>query len=242
MNMEGNFRYATPAAMEEFKKWAWWYSLGERIKGNYNSNIFEGIPSYLPEGWRARLAALRPGGPVSSRFFSQNPTVAVVGGSVFVHGGLLPTHVEYGLERMNEEVRDWVNGLNGSRSPSFVRGRDAVVWLRKYSEAMSCDCQGLEKALKSIPGAERMIVGHTIQAKGINGACGNKVLRVDVGMSKGCIDGMPEALEIKEDKELRILTTNPLYQSKGGDTFKEKPGLGLLLPEKDKKHDIEVKI
>jgi hypothetical protein len=32
-------------------------------------------------------------------------------------------------------------------------------------------------------------VGHTIQDKGINGACGGRVLRVDVGLSAGCGNG-----------------------------------------------------
>jgi len=77
-----------------------------------------------------------------------------------------------------------------------------------------------------------MIVGHTIQTKGINGACGNQVIRVDVGMSKGCINGIPEVLEIKGDNELRVLTPDPAYQAKQAEKVKEeKPGLGLLLSE-----------
>lgn len=32
-------------------------------------------------------------------------------------------------------------------------------------------------------------VGHTIQDRGINGACGGQVLRVDVGLSAGCGNG-----------------------------------------------------
>ena len=33
-------------------------------------------------------------------------TAVVVGESVFMHGGLLAEHVDYGLERMNREVRE----------------------------------------------------------------------------------------------------------------------------------------
>lgn len=36
------------------------------------------------------------------------------------------------------------------------------------------------------------VVGHTIQEQGINSACGEKVFRIDVGLSKGCGDGEPE--------------------------------------------------
>ena len=36
------------------------------------------------------------------------------------------------------------------------------------------------------------VVGHTIQEQGINSACGEKVFRIDVGLSKGCGNGEPE--------------------------------------------------
>ena len=45
---------------------------------------------------------------------------------------------------------------------------------------------------QSIPGAQRMVVGHTIQGQGINSACEGRVFRVDVGMSRGCGDGEPQ--------------------------------------------------
>ena len=44
-----------------------------------------------------------------------------------------------------------------------------------------------------LPGAARMVVGHTIQSGGINSACEGRVLRVDVGLSKGCGDGITNA-------------------------------------------------
>jgi hypothetical protein len=44
-----------------------------------------------------------------------------------------------------------------------------------------------------------MVVGHTIQQRGINSACDDMVFRVDVGLSKGCGDGNPEVLIIYED-------------------------------------------
>jgi hypothetical protein len=51
------------------------------------------------------------------------------------------------------------------------KGRNAVVWLRKFSDevAKNCDCSALEHVLATIPGAKRMIMGHTIQEVGING-------------------------------------------------------------------------
>ena len=60
-------------------------------------------------------------------------------------------------------------------------------------EAARCDCTALQQALHLVGrGAQRMIVGHTIQAAGINEACGQRVFRIDVGLSHGCGNGAPQ--------------------------------------------------
>lgn len=251
MNVEGDFRYVTKGALEEFRVWAEWYRVGQAMKGlceglEKPKDPFDGIPFSFPsikdndgaliDGIRARIAALRPNGPISVRFLSQNATVLVIGESIFVHGGLLPQHVDYGLEKINGEVRDWMNGLGEKRAPRHCNSKDAVVWLRKFSKEMEkdCDCSALEHVLATIPGAKRMIMGHTIQSFGINGVCENRAIRIDVGMSKGCSNGLPEVLEITGNSKLRILTSNPLYENKNKAALHNdgKVGLELLLPER----------
>ena len=62
---------------------------------------YPGVPLTVPEEARARFLALRPGGPLTRRFFLPQNTVMVVGGSVFVHGGVLPHHLDVGLDDIN---------------------------------------------------------------------------------------------------------------------------------------------
>ncbi|XP_058182615.1 shewanella-like protein phosphatase 2 [Rhododendron vialii] len=248
MNIDGDFRYVTQAGLDEFKVWADWYCIGNSMKSLCNGlekpkDPFRGLPSVFPnvkseitDGIRARIAALRPEGPISSRFLANNLTVAVVGESVFVHGGLLPNHVTYGLDRINEEVRNWISGMKQGVVPSgLIRGSNSVVWLRRFSNelAKNCDCSMLEHVLRTIPGAKRMIMGHTIQESGINGVCKNRAIRIDVGMSKGCVDGLPEVLEIIGNSDLRVLTSNPLYLNRYQSSVEsnQKEGIGLLIPE-----------
>lgn len=242
MNIEGDFRYATPAGSLEFQNWAHWVMLGNSIKeqcdGVKRPSLFEDIPWDIPFHLRARFAALRAGGPISSRFLAHHPTVLVVGGTVFAHGGLLPSHTKYGLETINEEVQAWILGKNGRLGPSYLHGKDAIVWVRRYSEIKEqhCDCELLEKALQAIPGARRMIVGHTIQHPfGINGACMNRVIRVDVGMSAGCENAPPEVLEIKSDKHMKVLgrTTERDLKATGREPFlkNQVQGLASLLAD-----------
>ncbi|KAI9078013.1 hypothetical protein K1719_039938 [Acacia pycnantha] len=69
---------------------------------------------------------------------------------------------------------------------------------------------------------------------GINDVCDNRAIRIDVGMSKSCINGLPEHLEIEGKRlGLRILTSNPLNQNNRSSRLdmEKEEGLGLLLPE-----------
>ncbi|CAL9004382.1 unnamed protein product [Prunus brigantina] len=257
MNVEGDFRFATHKGLDEFRGWADWYCIGNRMKSlckglEEPKDPFDGVPlgfknvkEEFVDGFRARIAALRPNGPISSRFLSKNLTVLVVGDSVFVHGGLLAAHVSYGLEKINAEVRDWVQGLKDRFAPDYCRGSNAVVWLRNFSHefAEKCDCSALEHVLTTIPGAKRMIMGHTIQQFGINGVCEERAIRIDVGMSKGCINGLPEVLEINGNSGMRILTSNPLYEKKKYRSSVEserRPGPGFL-PQEHGPKQVEVK-
>ncbi len=126
-----------------------------------------------------------------------------------MHGGILPEHVSYGLERINRETQQWLLGgaaAGETEAPAFLRGASSVVWARDYSlpEERRCDCDTLQQVLASIPGAERMVMGHTIQDS-ISGACGGRALRIDVGLSRGCGDGDVEVLEILDDVTVRRL-------------------------------------
>ncbi|KAK4482633.1 hypothetical protein RD792_009797 [Penstemon davidsonii] len=249
MNVDGDFRFATLEGLREFENWGFWISVGNVMKRmcsgggvviDYDVGVPYEFPSVKPElinGVRARIAALRPNGLISGRFLARNETVVVVGDSVFAHGGLLRKHVVYGLERVNEEVRDWICGLRKKVGNELVRGRNSIVWLRSFSRelAKDCDCSALEHVLETIPGVKRMIMGHTIQDRGINAVCGDRAMRIDVGMSVGCGDGFPEVLEIMENSEVRVLTSNPKYMreyegSVHGNVDK-RAGLGLLIPE-----------
>lgn len=140
---------------------------------------------------------------MTTRFLADHPIALQIGSTVFVHGGVLPQHADLGLERINQETRAWMRGET-HRMPSFLSGRQAIVWAREYSaeDRQRCECDVLEQALAKLPGAERMVVGHTIQDAGINSACNERVFRIDVGLSKGCGDGDPQVLEILNDTEV----------------------------------------
>lgn len=206
----------TAGANTEMVRWLKWHQAAEQLRQGcgctdpYSRAIHasQDVPShYRKYHHDSRGTVLKPGAHIPARFFASHPTVLQVGSSVFVHGGILPEHVRYGLERINTETQQWLlKQEEGIQAPSFLRGASAVVWARDYSlEEKRCDCTALQEVLQAIPGAARMVVGHTIQEGGISTACNNMVYRIDVGMSKGCGDGEVEVLEIIDDKQIRRL-------------------------------------
>lgn len=215
INIAGRFRYSTPKALMQFARWNIVQSVGESLKRRCNcppglseAGNTDGFPSrYTPvSGSMARWAALRTGGPFTKRFMARHQTILQIGSTVFVHGGILPQHLEEGPDAINRGTQKWMLG-ELQTPPSYLTGRNAVVWTRQYSmeDPDDCDCDKLQDVLKQIPEASRMIVGHTIQAQGINSACDGRVIRIDVGMSKGCGNGDVQVLEILKDQEIRIL-------------------------------------
>lgn len=170
MNTQLDFRYVTDGAFAAFADVTPANPTIAQLAGNF------------PASARGRVAAFAPGGPYA-QLYADRPIVFRVGDTVFAHGGILPKHVTYGLDRMNDEVGAWFAGRK-PRPPSVVVAEDGPVWTREYSQTPgSGDCADLGRALGLLR-AKRMVVGHTVQDHGITSACGDRVWRIDVGMSK----------------------------------------------------------
>lgn len=204
LNVSGNFRYATPGGFRES-------ALAAGLRG-------EDLLS-ADKQKQARHRMYTPGGPMA-RELAKNPTVLIVNDTLFAHGGVLKRHVQYGLERMNQEVSLWMRGLHnadGSRpTPPFFATGDAssVMWNRMYSkEAFTpydrfCACRQLKATLEAT-GARHMIIGHTPQLTGANCECNGHVWRMDVGMSGGVLNALPQVLEIYQvhaETMVRVVT------------------------------------
>jgi hypothetical protein len=157
------------------------------------------LATYEPHE-RARVAAFRPGGPYALLMARRN-TIVMVGETVFVHGGVLPQHAEYGIEAINDEIRAWLRGE--APAPEWSRGSDSPIWTRLYSrDPDEAACAVLDQAL-ALLGARRMVVGHTVHRQGITPHCDERVWAVDVGMAS-YYGGPLEVLEIRGDA-VRVL-------------------------------------
>jgi hypothetical protein len=164
MNAQGDFRYVTPEGFSDFAA----YASGRAPRG-------------VPRSEAGRAAAFAPGGPMARRF-AAHPTAIRIGDTVFVHGGLTPAAAELGLARINRDMRRYL--LEGGALPGSLAGEESPVWHRGYAmEVDEAGCAALEDALARV-GARRMVVGHTVQERGITSACSEQVWRIDVGLSR----------------------------------------------------------
>jgi len=190
MNVAADFRYVTPGGFADFE------NTPNDGKSNRRSPL-------LPEAQQGRARAFMPGGPFARRLAS-HPVAIVVGDSVFVHGGILPAHVRYGIARINAETRRWMLGET-ARIPAILDGESAPIWSREYSEGEPSDeaCRDLGAALEGL-GAKRMVVGHTVQKNGITNGCQGRVWRIDVGLGAH-YGGQAAALEI-DGSEVKVLS------------------------------------
>jgi len=154
------------------------------------------------DGVTARILAFRPGGQLALRIAPRN-VISIIGDTVFVHGGVLPHIVDYGIDRINDETQQWISKKRPC-PPEPLLARDGPVWSRHYSDQPDGeDCRLLEVTLQKL-GARRMVVGHTVQEEGISEACGGLVWRIDVGLADH-YGGEAAVLDLSHG-EVRVVT------------------------------------
>jgi hypothetical protein len=179
MNALGDFRYVTEGAVHDFDALDPDSPHATQVHGELHE----------------RAAAFLPGGSMALRLATR-PVVVQVGETVFVHGGLKPEHVRYGLDRMNDEVAAFLRGK--SSPPAWMVDDDGPLWTRIYGtgELDAGTCNTLAQALRDA-GAKRLVIGHTIQDSGISSACDGRVFRIDVGMSSHYRGNVVQALLLR---------------------------------------------
>jgi hypothetical protein len=149
----------------------------DRSSGTFRTAI---LAEFEPHQ-RDRVAAFMPGGPYAN-LLAERQVILQLGENVFVHGGVLPEHVAYGIDEINSSAQAWLRG--GADLPSVLSGSDSPQWTRLYSDDPdSSACSVLEEALNALE-AKRIVMGHTIQESGIASACGGQAWRVDIGMAE----------------------------------------------------------
>jgi hypothetical protein len=178
MNTEGDFRYVTPGGYADF----------DALASDAHGPLYDELPSRV----RGRVVAFHPGGPYA-RLFATHLVIAIVGDTLFVHGGATVAHLARGLDAINQDARRFF--LGEAPLASELQAGDGPVWYRGFATGDDAEtCARLGEALAAAHVA-RMVIGHTVQEDGITSACDGRVWRIDVGLARA-YGGPIQALEI----------------------------------------------
>ncbi len=174
------------------------------LLGNHELLNFQGETTYVNtdelqrvggvSAWKALFAV----DGTYRQQLADNPAAMLINSVVFVHAGILPQFAALGIDGINKNARDaiaagrWNQGILGDTGP---------FWTREIiTQAMSNQCQTLSLSL-SLLGAERMVVGHTIQQdKKFHSYCGGALVAIDIGFSRAIFGGLPGVVELTPDE------------------------------------------
>ena len=224
MNVIGDLRYTVPA---DFAAYATPSSavLRERlyqarkaeVEARYRAKdpamtsaaIHDAWIKATPLGWVEQRLAWAADGEIG-RWVDRNPAVALVAGTLFVHGGLSAEYSKLTLDDINKKVdaalrsvdRSPASILTDPLGPLWYRGlitRDPrVTEIPAGGAARPSIDQELATVLSAY-GAKRIVVGHTPNLKGIQILDGGKLVTIDTGNSR-YYGGIPSYLEIVGSK------------------------------------------
>jgi hypothetical protein len=212
MNLLGDFRYVTPGEFTAFadagsaaRRDQFYASNRAGIEAAYKLRDPRLTPEQVrtawlqatPLGWVEHRLAWSPAGELG-KWATKNPAVLKIDGTLFAHGGISAEAARLPMDELNRRVAtsmaagDDSEGsiLNDPLGPMWYRGlvardpdAEAVRAAVKPPAPKLTAEQELDAALKAY-GAQRLVIAHTPDLKGIEILYGGKLARVDTGISR----------------------------------------------------------
>ena len=227
MNIIGDLRYVTPGEFTAFAsrrsaelRDRLYEAKKAEIEAKYRARDSSLTPAAIrakwisdtPPGWVEHRLAWAPQGEIG-RWVIGNPAVAMVGGNLFVHGGLSAEYSKLSLAELNKKVASALTAVD--RSPdSIISSALGPLWYRGLITRDPKSTEIPEPPPGMLPrpsieqelgivlgayGARRIIVGHTPNLDGIQILYGGRLVAIDSGNARH-YGGRPSYLEIVGDR------------------------------------------
>jgi hypothetical protein len=212
MNLLGDFRYTTPGEFAAFaapNSGAVRDRLYDQNRTAIEAAAHATNPALTPRqirdawmaehplGWVEHKIAWSPAGELG-RWTMRNPPVVKIGGTLFVHGGLSVEYSKLTIDQINGRFAKAM--ATGDASPATILYDPlGPIW---YRGLVMRDPDAEEARSKAIPpaavlspeqeldvvlaafGAQRLVIGHTPDLKGIEILGGGRLARIDTGISR----------------------------------------------------------
>jgi hypothetical protein len=159
------------------------------VMGNLNYSSAENLVSF--GGAQGRMNKFAPSGEIAVYLACNRNSIMKIGDYIFVHGGLLPKKArQYTLENINKIIREYLLGHKQQQDPDvqdLLVGQESPFWTRMFSDLLSGNsaaaCDTLNETVEYLK-VKGMVVGHTVQPRGINSGCQGQIWRTDVALSR----------------------------------------------------------
>jgi len=146
-----------------------------------------------PLGALEHQAAWQPTGHIG-KWVAGNPAVALIEGTLFVHGGIGPAYVQVPLATINTRVAAALKAADIDPA-SIINDEAGPLWYRGLAAPA---VGGQLDTLLPAFGAQRIVIAHTPNLTGIVIAEGGRLARIDTGISS-VYGGVPSWLEVADD-------------------------------------------
>jgi hypothetical protein len=208
MNLLGDFRYTTAGEYAAFaderspaRREQYYLRIAKQLAAanpqTPPSQVREAWMAAHPLGWVEHKAAWGPSGELG-RWATRNPAIVKVGDTLFMHGGLAAEYAKLPMDEINRRVAAAMAAgdtgqptiLEDPLGPLWYRGLvandpdAAAVRAKLEPGATRLAAEQELTALLTAYGAQRMVVGHTPDLKGIEFLYGNRLARADTGISR----------------------------------------------------------
>ncbi len=203
MNMTGDLRYVTPAEFAAFRtrkserlRSRYFTAHRDELKARYGGALNDDevrakFEAEFPPGYLEHRLAWAPSGEIGKWVLSHD-TVAEIGGTLFVHGGLSDAYATMSVDDISASVRA---ALRATPPGSILTDEAGPLWYRGNivdDEAASAEAESVLARFK----ADRLVVGHTPSLDGIRDHHHGKVIQIDTGAS-AAYGGVRAWLEIE---------------------------------------------
>jgi hypothetical protein len=229
MMMTGDFRYVSAGEIAKF---------ADRDSSRLRDMAFEANRAAIEKAYRTRTPNITPAA-IRDQWFKETPlgmleyrrawqpdgelgswtlghkAVAIVGNSLFVHGGISADYLGLSIEEINRKVTEALKGqdasptsiINDPSGPLWYRGlvtrtledKDAATgFARVHQGPRPTISQEIDRVIAAY-GVKRIVSGHTPSLSGIIEDSGGKLWRIDSANSRA-YGGVPSYLEIIGDR------------------------------------------
>ena len=196
MNMTGDLRYVSPADFQSYTtpkseavREQTFQANKDKLAAAYrkdnplitDSEIKAKFQAQYPLGYFEHELAWSPKGDIG-RWVIGNPAVAIVGDSLFVHGGISAKYAALTVDQINDQVHAALAGTPGA-DKAILEDEVGPLWYRGLTEETDVARQDVAAATKAY-GVKRLIIGHTPSLSGIKVLQDGRVVRIDTGITR----------------------------------------------------------